>query len=157
MNRVSTHAMGGGTLPPQATLADLLDRRTMPYGIALLRLVIGGLFISHLYGKFAFFGIDNWWTGLERAGYPAWVLVYTLSAEFAGAVLITLGVYTRWASLYALPMMIGATLFWVQRKGFYFTGAGWELPFIWSLMLLVQALLGDGAFALASPLRLRLR
>jgi putative oxidoreductase len=87
---------------------------------------------------------------LERAGYPAWVLIYTLSAEFGGASLITLGIYMRWASRYALPMMIGATLFWVPRNGFYFTGANWELPFIWSLMLLVQALLGDGAFAHAS-------
>ena len=32
------------------------------------------------------------------------------------------------------------------RKGFYFTAAGCELPVVWSIMLLVQALLGDGPY-----------
>ena len=44
--------------------------------------------------------------------------------------------------------MIGAAQFWAVRKGFYFTAAGCELPIAWSLMLIVQALLGDGLWAL---------
>jgi putative oxidoreductase len=32
------------------------------------------------------------------------------------------------------------------RKGFYFTAAGCELPVVWSIMLLVQAFLGDGPY-----------
>jgi putative oxidoreductase len=126
----------------------MIDQRTAPYGTLLLRITIGGLFILHLFWKFAIFGVDKWWTGLEQAGYPGWVLAYTVSGEFVGAVLITLGICTRWASLYALPLMIGATQFWAARKGFYFTGAGFELPLVWSLLLIAQALLGDGAYAL---------
>jgi len=60
--------------------------------------------------KFALRGLSNWWTGLERAGYPDWVLAYTLSGEFSGVLLITLGIYTRWVSLYTLPVILGATL-----------------------------------------------
>jgi putative oxidoreductase len=48
-------------------------------------------------------------------------------------------------------MIIGATWFWAQRKGFYFTDAGYELPLVWSVMLVIQALLGDGRFALKVP------
>jgi putative oxidoreductase len=89
-----------------------------------------------------------WWGNLEKAGYPDWVIAYAISAEFVGAVLITLGIYARLAALYALPMKVGATLFWFERKGFYFTAAGYELPLVWSILLIVQALLGDAAIAL---------
>jgi putative oxidoreductase len=126
----------------------MIDARTAPYGTLLLRVTIGGLFIMHLVWKFTILGLDTWWTNLEKAGYPDWVLVYTLSAEFAGAVLITLGIYARWVALYVFPMMVGATLFWFERKGFYFTAAGYELPLVWSILLLVQALVGDGPYAL---------
>jgi hypothetical protein len=57
------------------------------------------------------------------------------------------GIYTRWVSLYALPLTIGASQFWLVRRGFYFTGAGAELPLVWSIMLTLQAMLGDGPFA----------
>lgn len=75
---------------------------------------------------------------------------YSISAEFAGALLLIPWIYTRWVSLYALPLMIGASQFWLVRKGFYFTGAGAELPLVWSIMLAVQAMLGDGPFAIGS-------
>jgi putative oxidoreductase len=44
-------------------------------------------------------------------------------------------------------MMIGAGQFWLVRKGFYFTGGGCELPAVWGILLLVQALIGDGPYA----------
>jgi putative oxidoreductase len=45
-------------------------------------------------------------------------------------------------------MMIGAAQFWMVRKGFYFTKAGAELPIVWAALLLIQAIGGDGAWAL---------
>ena len=44
-------------------------------------------------------------------------------------------------------MMFGATQFWMVRKGFYFTAAGPELPIAWSIMLVLQVMLGDGPYA----------
>jgi putative oxidoreductase len=123
------------------------------YGALLLRLLLGGLFIAHLYRKFAISGFDNWWDGLSTAGYPAWVLAYTLSAEFACAVMITLGIHSRWASLYAFPFMVGATIHWFTRKGFFFTDAGYELPLVWAVLLIVQGLVGDGAYSVGALLR----
>jgi putative oxidoreductase len=45
-------------------------------------------------------------------------------------------------------MMLGAAQFWAVRKGFFFTGAGCEMPLTWGTLLVVQALLGDGPYAL---------
>jgi len=37
------------------------------------------------------------------------------------------------------------------RTGFFFTVSGAEMPIVWSLALIVQALLGDGAYAVKLP------
>lgn len=133
----------------------MIDARTAPYAALFLRIVLASLFAAHLYSKFAIRGLSNWWGALDGAGYPEWVLAYTIAAECAGAVLLFLGVWTRWVSLLVLPMMIGATVHWFLRKGFFFTDAGWELPAVWTAMLIVQAMLGDGAYSLvrSPPLR----
>jgi putative oxidoreductase len=89
---------------------------------------------------------------LNASGYPDWVVWYVLSAEFAGALLLIPGIYTRWVSLYCVPLMVAAAQYWIVRKGFFFTAAGAELPILWTVGLLIQAGLGDGAIALkASP------
>jgi len=118
----------------------------------LLRVTLGALFLAHLYWKFQMRpgGIHSWWSGLRTQGYPGVVLGYVLSAEFAGALLLVPGLCTRWVSLYALPFMLGASHYWLVRKGFFFTSAGGELPLLWSIGLIVQAMLGDGAYALGS-------
>ncbi|MGY3368740.1 hypothetical protein ACVWZL_005865 [Bradyrhizobium sp. GM2.4] len=69
----------------------MIDQRTAPYAALLLRVTIAGLFIAALYGKFVLKPIGLWWNGLLKAGYPEWVLTYTLSAEFASAILLLLG------------------------------------------------------------------
>ena len=120
----------------------------------LLRILLGMLFIAHLYWKLAIFpgGLEAWWGGLIRNGYPAFVPAYVLSAELMGAVLLIPGVAPRYVALYAMPMMLGAAHFWWVRKGFYFTAGGAELPLVWLALLALQVGAGDGAFALlASP------
>jgi putative oxidoreductase len=124
-------------------------RVNAPYPALVLRVTLGLMFITHLYWKFEILpgGLDRWWSGLAANGYPGFVTWYVISAEFAGALLSIPGIYTRWVRLYTLPMMLGAAQFWLVRKGFYFTAAGAELPVIWSIMLVLQAMLGDGPYA----------
>lgn len=129
----------------------MLDHRTAPYAALVLRLSLAYLFIAHVYRKFAIIGFDNWWNRLNKDGYPDWVVYYTLAAESAGAVLLLLGVYSRYVSLLALPVLIAVTQYWAVRKGFWFGDGGAEFPLAWTLMLAVQALLGDGAYALKMP------
>ena len=118
----------------------------------VLRLVLGSLFIAHLYWKFAVLpgGLTQWWSNFATNGYPSFVPWYVFSAELAGALLLIPGIYTRWVSLYAVPMMLGAAHFWATRNGFWFVGGGAELPLVWAVMLILQAMLGDGPFALTS-------
>ena len=130
----------------------MIDQRTAPYGILLLRITLGCLFIAHLYWKFAILdgGLDKWWANLINNGYPAIVPWYAISAEFAGALLLIPGICARWVALYTLPLIVGAAQYWAVRKGFYFTAGGFELPAAWTIMLILQILLGDGPYATIS-------
>jgi putative oxidoreductase len=132
---MGTGRAGGASAPERAAL--------------LLRLLLASLFIAHLYWKLAILpgGLRAWWGYLREAGYPAFAPAYVLSAEFAGALLLIPGILTRYVALYAMPMMLGAAHFWAVRKGFFFTGAGAELPLVWLALLGIQAVAGDGAFA----------
>lgn len=119
-------------------------------GALLLRLLLGALFIAHLYWKFFLLpgGLQAWWQGILKSGYPPFAPAYVLSAEFAGALLLIPGVLSRCVALYAMPMMLGAAQFWLVRKGFYFTKSGAELPLVWFALLGLQVVLGDGSYAL---------
>jgi len=61
---------------------------------------------------------------------------------------LILGLWTRPIAILLLPILVGATLQHVGN-GWLFTvnGGGWEFPAFWTVMLVVQALLGDGAYA----------
>jgi putative oxidoreductase len=115
-----------------------------------LRLLLGALFIAHLYWKLAILpgGLTAWWSNLLANGYPAFVPAYVLSAELLGALLLIPGVLARYAALYAMPMMIGAAQYWLERKGFFFTQGGAELPVVWLALLCIQVMAGDGAYAM---------
>lgn len=131
----------------------MYNQRGAPYAALLLRLTLGCLFMAHLYWKFFLLpgGLQRWWSNFAANGYPGFVPWYAISAEFVGALLLIPGIYTRWACIYALPLMIGAAQYWLVRKGFYFTGAGCELPVAWTIMLITQALLGDGPYCVKVP------
>ena len=87
----------------------MIDQRTAPWAALLLRISLGLLFIAHLYWKFAVLdgGLDKWWSNFAANGYPSITPWYCISAEFAGALLLIPGIWTRWVSLYALPLILG--------------------------------------------------
>lgn len=116
-------------------------------------MALGAFFMLHIYRKFFITGIDAWWNNLVNNGYPKAVIIYVLVAEFSAAVALPLGLWTRWVSLLALPLIAGAAQYWLARKGFWFGDAGAEFPVLWAIALLVLALLGDGAYALRWPRR----
>jgi putative oxidoreductase len=138
-------------MPTSRQEETMIDLRTAPYAALVLRLALAGMFLAHLIRKFAVIGFDSWWSGLVKAGYADWMLDYTLVAEFAGAFLLLLGIYTRAVSLLTLPVLIAVTNHWAQRKGFWFADGGAEFPLAWCAMLVAQALLGDGACAVRVP------
>lgn len=153
----SRPALRINTTAPLAGMNRALVTPATPYAALLLRVTLGLMFLSHFYWKFKILpgGFHTWWSGIHANGYPGFVAWYAISAEVAAALLLIPGIYTRWVCLYVLPLMIGASHFWLIRRGYFFTAAGAELPVVWSIMLIVQAMLGDGAYAVGSMRSLR--
>jgi putative oxidoreductase len=72
-----------------------------------------------------------------------------IAGEIGGGVLLILGVQTRLVALAMLPILFGALLVHLPN-GFVFSypNGGWEYPAFLIVLSGVQALLGDGAYAL---------
>ncbi len=139
-------------------MANSIDTRTAPYAALLLRVSLGSLFLAHgLLLKVFTFTIPGTVGYFESIGYPGFFAYLVIAGEIGGGLALILGVWTRPVALLLLPIMIGATLQHVGN-GWLFTnqGGGWEFPVFWTVMLIAQALLGDGAFALR-PFRNRER
>lgn len=120
----------------------------------LLRVSLGVMFLAHgLVLKLMTFGIAGTAGYFQSIGYPPVFGHVVIAAEILAGVALILGVWVRAVSLLALPILIGAT--WQHLgNGWVFTaqGGGWEFPAFWTVALVVQALLGEGRYALGSPL-----
>jgi putative oxidoreductase len=120
------------------------------YAALLLRVSLGVLFLAHgLLMKVFMFTIPGTVGYFESIGYPGIFAYLVIFGEVFGGLALILGVWTRAASLLLIPIMIGATLQHVGN-GWIFNnqGGGWEFPVFLTVTLVVQALLGDGAYAL---------
>ncbi|PWC40694.1 DoxX family protein [Azospirillum sp. TSO22-1] len=135
----------------------MTDSRTAPYAALLLRVSLGVLFLAHGLMKVFVFTVPGTVAFFEQIGYPGFFAYLVILAEIGGGLLLALGVQTRLVALALAPVMVGATL---QHAGngwvFSAPGGGWEFPAFWTVLLGVQALLGDGALALKLPVVERL-
>ena len=127
----------------------MTESRNPALAAFVLRLSLGTLFIAHALLKYFVFTLPGTARFFESLGLPG-VLGYAIfAAEFVGGALLIAGVGTRSVALALVPVLIGAT--WVHAgNGWLFTApnGGWEYPAFWTMALIVQALLGDGAYAL---------
>jgi putative oxidoreductase len=132
----------------------MIDTRTAPYAALLLRVTLGGLFLIHLALKFFVFTPAGTAAFFGKIGLPPALAYVVMSAEFLGGIALILGVWTRLAALLLTPILLGAIFTVHGAAGFFFNNAngGWEYPAFWIVALIVQALLGDGIYALR-PLR----
>lgn len=132
----------------------MIDTRTAPYAALLLRLSLGTALLAHgLLLKVFTFGIAGTVGYFQSIGYPAALAYLVMLGEIGGGIALILGLWTRPTALMLVPILAGATL-QHAGNGWLFTakGGGWEYPAFWTLMLVVQALLGNGAFALGNAL-----
>jgi putative oxidoreductase len=125
------------------------DHRLAPYAAALLRVSLGVMLLAHGLMKIFVFTIPGTVGFFGKLGFPAILAYGTIAVEVIGGLMLIAGFLGRWAALAAIPVLLGAT--WVHLgNGWVFSsaGGGWEFPAFWTVALAVQALLGDGAFAL---------
>lgn len=122
------------------------------YAALILRLSLGAMFVSHGLLKVLVFTIPGTVGFFESVGFPGWLAYLTMAGEIGGGTLLILGLFTRWIALGLLPVLLGAMQVHFGN-GWVFTnqGGGWEYPAFLAVSAVVQALLGNGAYALRVP------
>jgi len=127
--------------------------RTAPYAALLLRLSLGVLFLAHGLLKAFVFTLPGTAKFFESLGYPGALAYVVVALEIGGGLLLLSGLFTRAAAVSLTPVLLGALLAHLPN-GWLFSSphGGWEFPALWIVLLIVQALLGDGIYALR-PLR----
>jgi putative oxidoreductase len=132
----------------------MIDVRTAPYAATLLRVSLGAMYLAHsLILKHFTYTLAGTAQFFESVGLPAGLAYLTFWAELIGGIALVAGIGTRWVVLALIPILIGAT--WVHAgNGWVFSAAngGWEYPVFLIAASAVQALLGDGRFALGNRL-----
>ncbi|WP_407176499.1 DoxX family protein [Bradyrhizobium sp. STM 3562] len=130
----------------------MVDSRTAPYAALLLRLSLGVLFLAHAGLKILVFTPAGTAKFFGSVGLPPELAYVIMTAEVLAAIALILGIWTRVVALLASPILLGAIYTVHGAAGFFFTNphGGWEYPAFWTIALVVQALLGDGAYTLGA-------
>jgi putative oxidoreductase len=132
----------------------MIDASTGPYAALVLRIGLGLLFLAHGDLQIRVYGLRTEAEYFRSIGLPGRLVYLTAAMEIAGGFALVAGIYARFAALLLSPIIVGTIVTVHASKGWLFTNkdGGWEYPAFWALALLVQFLLGDGAWALrASP------
>ena len=127
----------------------MTDSRNTAIAALTLRVSLGTMFVAHALLKYFVFTLPGTAEFFQSLGLPGLLGYVTFAVELIGGILLIAGVSTRAVALTLVPVMIGAT--WAHAgNGWLFTApnGGWEYPAFWTITLIVQALLGDGAWAM---------
>ena len=136
---------------PSIDRANLLAGVTnVDFAATLLRVTMGVLFLAHAWMKIVLFTPAGTVAFFESLGFPGFLAYVVIVAELLGGLALILGLWSHWVSLALLPILLGS-IYPHWGAGFFFSneGGGWEYPAFWSVALIVQALLGNGAYALS--------
>ena len=130
------------------------DTQLAPYAATLLRVSLGVLALAHGLLKILVFTPAGTVGFFASLGLPSFLAYATIGIEVIGGIALIAGVFTRYVSIAMIPILLGAT-YVHSSAGWLFSneGGGWEFPAFWAVALAVQAMLGDGAFALRLPAR----
>ena len=135
----------------------MINQRTAPYAALVLRVTLGVMFIAHsLVLKHFTYTLPGTAQFFESIGLPGALAYLTFWAELLGGIALVAGFATPWVALALIPILVGAT--WVHiGNGWVFSAAngGWEYPVFLIAASLVQALLGDGRYAVSNLINAR--
>lgn len=119
------------------------------YGITLLRVSLGIMWIAHALLKLFVFTLPGTAQFFQSVGLPGFLAYPVFAVELLGGIALVLGIYARQAALLLVPIMAVATSVhigngWVHTS----TGGGWEYPVFLISASFALYLAGDGALIL---------
>ncbi len=129
---------------------------TVGWGVAMVRIIVGVVFLMHGWQKLFVFGLDGMTGAMTKMGLPAPGLSAVLVSftEFLGGLLLLLGLFTRVAALpVAFAMFVAVTM--VHLPAGFFAPAGLEYPLTLLVVLVALVLMGPGELALDNILAAR--
>lgn len=127
------------------------------WGITVLRVVVGIVFLAHGWQKlfgFGFHGVAGFFAG---AGIPLPLVsaVIVTLVEFLGGAALVLGLLTRWAAAFNGFDMLVAVLAVHLKNGFFDPQHGVEFPLTLLAACIALATLGPGAASVDGALAKR--
>ena len=116
------------------------------YGIALLRISLGVMWIAHALLKLFVFTLPGTAQFFQSVGLPGILAYPVFAVELLGGIALVLGIYARQTALLLIPIMAVATSVhtgngWVHTSA----GGGWEYPAFLISVSVALYLAGDGA------------
>ena len=128
----------------------IADVNKADLGAMILRVSMGVLFLAHAGLKLFIFTPAGTVAYFASLGLPGPLAYFVIAAELFGGIALVLGVYSRWVSLALVPILLGSIYVPHGAAGLFFSnaGGGWEFPAFWAVALVVQALIGDGAYSI---------
>jgi putative oxidoreductase len=125
-----------------------------PWGLALLRIVVGLTFFMHGQQKLFEMGVGGVGGFFDSLGIPAPALaaVVVSLVETVGGLALILGALTRVAGVLLAIDMLVALLVVHRANGFYAGNGGIELVLVLGAAALALAITGPGALALDNRL-----
>lgn len=128
-----------------------ISRQSNPgqYGVALLRVSLGTMWIAHALLKLLVFTLPGTAQFFASVGYPSFLAYPVFVLELLGGTALVLGIYARQVALALVPIMAAAALVHVPN-GWVFTsqGGGWEYPAFLIVTSVALWLIGDDALTL---------
>ena len=135
--------MAKSTQRLSSTVASVPEK----FGIMLVRLVVGAVFIMHGYQKWFTNGPSNTVKAFhEHFQMPPAAAYAAMTAEFACGILLVLGLFTRLAAIPIIVVMAVAILQVHLPHGF-FAPMGYEYPLTLGIAALGLAFAGPGMVA----------
>ncbi len=126
-----------------------MNERHSEFAALVLRLALGTMYISHALWKIVTLSMPVTVDFFVAQGFPAWTAYAVVAAELSGGVMLIAGVQVRAVAIVLIPILLGAVKVHLPN-GFVFSypNGGWEYPAFLIVTSAVQALLGEGAYAL---------
>ena len=127
----------------------MFDKTSAPYGVFVLRVALGVMFLAHAGLKIFVFTLAGTVGFFEAIGLPGVMAYATILAEVVGGLALLLGLFIRQVAIALIPLLAGTIVFVHGANGWAFAneGGGWEYPAFLIAALIAQSLLGGGAFS----------